>query len=86
MSPIITELFDCLFELPENFFERESIKKHLETQDSLMEEIKRMLPKEKRNLIYDYEIAIHDSLQDEVLEAFKQGIKIGFLLKKEVYE
>jgi hypothetical protein len=86
MSAILTELFDCLFELPDGFFEREVIKNNLEKQDYLMEEICKILPIEKKNLIYDYEVSIHDVLQDEVLEAFKQGIKIGFLLKKEVIE
>lgn len=86
MDTLITELFDCLFDLPENFFDRPRIRGNIEKQEQVMEEIMAILPEEKKKLIYEYEVALHDAMQDEVLEAFRQGIKIGFRLKKELQE
>lgn len=86
MNKIISELYDCLFELPEDFFERQDIKKKIQKQELIVKEIIQILPEEKRKLIYDYEVALHDSMECEVFEAFKEGIKIGFLLKKEIHK
>jgi len=84
MNKIINELYDCLFELPNDFFERQDIKKKIQKQELLVKEIIQLLPEEKKKLIYDYEVALHDSMEHEVFEAFKEGLRIGFLLKKEL--
>lgn len=86
MKTIITEIFDCVFELPDGFFEQPHIQQYLERQDALMEELLTVLPENKKYLIQEYEVAVHGSMEAEVLEAFRQGIKIGFLLKKEIHE
>ncbi|MFV0394909.1 MAG: hypothetical protein ACK5LC_11030 [Coprobacillaceae bacterium] len=86
MKKIVTELFDCLFELPEDFFDRVHVKENIEKQDTIMEEILEVLPDTKKKLVYEYEIALHDAMQDEVVGAFRQGIKIGFYLKNEIHE
>lgn len=86
MKTIVTEIFDCLFELPGDFFERVHIKNNIEKQDIIMEEIIQILPEDKKKLVYEYEIALHDAMQDEVLEAFRQGMRIGFELKKEMHD
>ena len=86
MNKIISELYDCLFELPEDFFERQDIKKKIKKQEIIVKEILQILPEDKRKLIYDYEVALHDSMEFEVFEAFKEGLKIGFLLKKEIHK
>lgn len=86
MNKIISELYDCLFELPEDFYERFDIKNKLQKQEHIFEEIIKIIPEEKKKLLYDYEVALHNSMENEVFEAFKQGIKIGFLLKKELHK
>lgn len=84
MNSIVEELYEQFFKMPEDFYNREKVEDSSKHLAKISQELLKEIPEDKKALFDAYENALnfHNSL--EIIETFRQGIKIGFYLHKEL--